>query len=419
MDGKRACGRRCGPVTPTADHAPKNPAAFALAALLAFALALTASPSTCRAQAPSKDVWQTYMDAAAAADQDGDFKTEAITLARALAYAKTHDAQGQRPILSELLLMLAYIELDETDLWHELAKEKFKIDIGNPGPSMREFIPTLDRFGWSFYDRWKAHVNDTTEQPIKQEARGYGAQNSFRLEVALRQKLMSDDPDGLAIAHASLGLVLSKLGTLRDADSEYSSAIELIRDSRTRRNAIPTMSALFGVGDPRLANAELGITANEAAVFFLTAGRLVAAADGLLQSGEDAADAKSPKNLDQFFDTQIGRALELYKEMEALTSEASKFWPHHPFFGRLNAEFAWLYATEFRMTKTHPGRYPDSLSNAKQRYERALAIFEAASGPNSTDVQNRAIDYVALLVAADQTEEAKKVAQRYGVEPPK
>jgi len=419
MDGKRACGRRCGPIIPTADHPLKKPATFVLAALLVLALALTASPSTCGAQAPSKDIWQTYMEAAAAADENGDFKTEAITLARALAYAKTHDAQGQRPILSLLLLMLAYIELDETGLWHELAKEKFRVDVGNLGPSMREFIPTLDRFGWSFYERWKAHVNDTTEEAIKQEGRGYGAQNSFRLEVALRGKLMSEDPDGLATAHASLGLVLSKLGTLRDADSEYSSAIDLIRDSRARRNAIPTMSSLFSVGDPRLASEELGITANESAVFFLTAGRLVAATAGLLQNGEGAADAKSPKNLDEFFDTQIGRALELYKEMEVLTSEASKFWPHHPFFGRLNSELAWLYATEFRMTKKHPGRYPDSLSNAKQRYERALAIFEDASGPNSTDVQNRATDYVALLVAADQLDEAKKVAQRYGVELPK
>ena len=116
---------------PAVERALRKPIVFMLAAGMAVGLAMTAWSS--QAQAPSKDLWQSYMDAAEAADTAGDFKTEALTLARAFAFAKQHDAQGQRPVLSQLPLMLAYIELDEKDLWQSIAKEKLRIERRKSG----------------------------------------------------------------------------------------------------------------------------------------------------------------------------------------------------------------------------------------------------------------------------------------------
>ena len=199
---------------PAVERALRKPIVFMLAAGMAVGLAMTAWSS--QAQAPSKDLWQSYMDAAEAADAAGDFKTEALTLARAFAFAKQHDAQGQRPVLSQLPLMLAYIELDEKDLWQSIAKEKLRIDVGNPGQGMTDYISTLDNYGWSYYTRWKAHLNNSSEkEAFKQTGRLYGAENSFRVEIALRQKLMSEDQDGLGAAEGSLGLVLSKRQKIR------------------------------------------------------------------------------------------------------------------------------------------------------------------------------------------------------------
>jgi hypothetical protein len=302
--------------------------------------------------------------------------------------------------------MLAYIELDEKDLWQAIAKEKFRLDVGNLGKGMSEYISTLDRYGWSYYERWKAHLNDTPEaEAFKQTGRLYGAENSFRMEIALRQKLMNDDQDGLGSAEGSLGLVLSKRFKFGDSDESYNKAVQQLRSSRAKLVAMPKLSALFSVGDPSVTTGEKwSVRENQIDVMFLTARNLVASSqDNLKQKREDA------------FATQVGRALALYEEIRALTEDVSQFWPRHPFFGFLNHQFAVAYRAEYELTKVHPDRYPTSLAKAKEAFERAIAIFEYSKGPNSPEISYTVSDYIDLLVAADQPDEANKLRQRYGI----
>ena len=390
---------------PAVERALRKPIVFMLAAGMAVGLAMTAWSS--QAQAPSKDLWQSYMDGAEAADAAGDFKTEALTLARAFAFAKQHDAQGQRPVLSQLPLMLAYIELDEKDLWQSIAKEKLRIDVGNLGQGMTDYISTLDNYGWSYYTRWKAHLNDSSEkEAFKQTGRLYGAENSFRVEIALRQKLMSEDQDGLGAAEGSLGLVLSKRQRFVDSDDAYNRAVQQLRGSRAKLVAMPTLSTLFSVGDPSLSTAERSVRETQIDVMLLTARNLVASSqDSIAQKRDDA------------FATQVSRALALYEEIRALTEDVGQFWPRHPFFGYLDYGFALLYQTEFTVTKVHSDRYPASLAKAKEAFESAIAILEYSKGPSSQDVRNAVSDYMGLLVAADQPDEAKKLGKRYGINP--
>ncbi len=370
--------------------------------LAIMGLATTVWPSW--GQAPSKDLWQTYMDAAEAADAARDFKTEAVVLARAYAFAKQRDSQGQRPVLSQLPLMLAYVELDEKELWQSIAKERLRVDVGNLQPAMRDFISTLDNYGWSYYNRWKAHINDKSEDAFKQTGRLYGAENAFRVEIAFRQKLMIDDRDGLASAEGSLGLVLSKDSKFKESEEEYSKSIQRFRGSRVKLAAMSALSSLFSVGDTSNANAEQTVTETHLDVMLLTARNLVA-----------SAEESFAKKRDDVFATQVENARALYKEMQSSTDDVSKFWPRHPFFGYFNADLAWFYQTEFAMTKLHPERYPDSLSKSRESFERAIAILEYSEGPNSIDVRNVVSRYIDLLVAADQPEEAKSLRRRYGI----
>jgi tetratricopeptide (TPR) repeat protein len=401
----QVCGRICKRFSKAAHGESSKPTALTFAAVVGLGLMVTASPS--RAQTQPKDLWQSYMEAAVAADTAGDFKTEALVLGRAFAFAKQHDPQGQRPVLSQLPLMLAYIELDEKDLWQTIAKEKFRIDVGNLGQGMTDYISTLDSYGWSYYGRWKAHLADSSEkEAFKQTGRLYGAENSFRVEIALRNKLVSDDLDGLGSAEGSLGLVLSKRQRFSESDDAYNKAVQQLRGSQAKLVAMPTLSALFSVGDPGLSMAERTVRETQIDVMLLTASNLVASSQDSITQKRDAD-----------FATLTERALALYEEIRDLTKDVSQFWPRHPFFGFLNYNFAWLYRTQFMMTKMHPDRYPDSLAKAKESFERALAILQYSKGPNSPDVHNIASDYMNLLEVADLPDEAKNLGQRYGSNP--
>jgi tetratricopeptide (TPR) repeat protein len=369
----------------------------------AMSLAITAAPV--RAQVPSKDLWQIYMNAAQVADAAGDFKIEAIALARAFAFAKQHQVDSPRPVLSQLLLMLAYIELGRKDLWESTAKERLRINVGRLEPAMRDCIATIDRYGWSYYNRWKAHAQDQSGDAFMQTGRLYGAENLFRVEIAFRQKLMADDREGLAMAQTSLALVLSKEAKFRESNDAYNKALQQFRGSRAKLTAMAVQSTLFSVGDMSSTHAEQTITETQIGVMLLMARNLVA-------SSEDSLTHKR----DDAFATQVRRALALYTEVESLTEDVRKYWPRQPFFGVLDYDLAWLYRTEFMMTKTHPDRYPDSFSKAKDAFERALAIFEYSKGLNSAEVRNVASAYVTLLMAAGQTDEAKKLGRHYGID---
>jgi hypothetical protein len=374
----------------------RNPKALILTAVIALGLASV--PLNLQAGS-SKDLWQSDMLAAQAADAIDDFTTEALVLANALSLAK-----GQRRALSRLPLVLAYLELGRKDLWQPIAKEDFQIDV-NPPEEMRAAISFLDRYGWNYYNRWKTHRSDTSEDPFKQTTRLAGAENAFRMEVALREKLMSDDEAGLGEAQASLGLVLSRESPTGEIESIYSQALQHLRSSNMKLAAMDTLSELSSMGDPARIRTERNVGETQISVLILTANNLIESAQASLRE----------KNDDQFA-SQAARAQAIFQEISDLTASVRQGWPRHSFFGLLESEIGWLHQTEFEVTRIHPDRYPDSFAKAKNAFEQAIAIYEYSKGPNSPELRNVAGMYIALLKAANQADAARKLAQRYGLQ---
>jgi hypothetical protein len=340
------------------------------------------------------------MEAAQAADAIEDFKTEALVLANALSFAK-----GQRRVLSQLPLVLAYLELGRRDLSQSIAKDDFRIDVNNPGEEMRGGISFLHQYGWNYFNRWKSHRSDTSEDPFKQTNRLAGAENAFRMEVALREKLMSDDEAGLGEAEASLGLVRSRESPTSETEEVYRQALQHLRSSNMKLAAMETLSELSSMGNPSHIKTERSVGETQISVLILTANNLIESAEASLKE----------KNDDQFA-SQVGRAQALFQEISDLTEGVRQGWPRHSFFGLLEGEIGWLHQTEFEVTKVHPNRYPNSFAKAKNAFEQAIAIWEYSKGPNSEELRNVAEMYVALLKSANQVDAAKKLAQRYGLE---
>ncbi len=400
-----------------------------LAAVVAIGYAIVARPAPSRAQAPSKDLWQSYMSAAQASDKDSDTSTEAVALNLALAFANQHDAQGQRPALTRLPLILAYFAMQKQDLWPPLRDQGIAIDVKNADDQLNEYIDTLDNYGFSYYDHWIASTNIEPK-----DYRRLGAEFSFRREVALRQKLRPGDEVGLASATSLVGLIFKKAGEVDCTDFEYGQAIDTFLDNQQRRDAMATLGNRFSVGQPATASAEqitMGQAIADTQVYLLLDAGVV-----LMTRASQSLDAKSDNapaaNVDlaskcddpaaqgrsaaaSDFDAQISRASSYFDTVLALTSELRRYWPRHPIFGLVNYRLASLYQLEFKAAKTRPDRYPDALSKSREAYDQALAILAYSDGMDSSYVRSIASDYVDLLNEANLPDEAKQVAQRYGI----
>ena len=406
------------------------------AAATAIGCAVLAWPAPLRAQPPKQDLWQTYMDAALGSNQTEDFNIEAITLNAAFAYAKQNDADGQRPVLTRLPLMLAYGELGRNDLLKPLAAQGLHIDVSNLDKLFDDYISTVDNYASSYYGRWVGHMDDKPTDNFKQEVRAYGAKNSYLIEVALRTKLRPKDEVGLATAMSQVGLVYKKSADFDCAGYDYGRAFQAFQDFQKKRDGMMTAEDRFSAGNPNTADAEQGTTGQ---VFVDTEAYLVMqlamsmttlAYRSLKPPSDDSTAAKSDlgAKCDNFgpparmppavgFDALVKRADAYFSAIASLTDELHERWPDHPFFGLLSYWQADLYSVEYEMTKQKPNEYPDSLAKAREGYEKSLAIMAHAQGANSDFVRNDAKNYASLLDEAKLPDEAKKIQQRYGVPP--
>jgi hypothetical protein len=387
-----------------------------------------------RAQAPAKDLWQTYMEAAIASDQTDDFKIEAITLNAALALANQNDAQGPRPGLTRLPLMLAYAELGKRDLMQPLASQGMRIDVSNLDGRFDNYIGAAENYASSYYDRWTAHQNDNPADDFKTTVRIYGAKNSYRIEVALRTKLRPGDEIGLASTLSLVGLVYKRSADFECAGYDYGRALETFLDFQRKRDAMTMAGGLFSVSNPATPSAEQS-TKGQAVIdtqvyLVLEAATLMTAAayKSLQPQPADSSAAKTDlsADCDNFgppartapavgFDAQISRASQYFDALLKLTSELHSRWPSHPLFGTVDYRIADLFAVEFKMTKVHPEQYPDSLAEARKSFESSLSILTHATGSGSQIVRSIAAKYVTLLIEAKSPDEAKKIEDRYGV----
>jgi hypothetical protein len=405
-----------------------------LACAMAVGCAIVVCPAIARAQSQAKDLWQTYMEAAIASDQTDDFKTEAIALNAALALANQNDAQGPRPGLTRLPLLLAYAELGRKDLMQPLTDQGMRIDVSNLDSRFDNYIGAADNYASSYYDRWNAHRNDNPVDDFKTAVRTYGAKNLYRIEVALRTKLRPDDSIGLATALGEVGLMYKSSGEFECAAYDYGRALETFLDFQRKRDAMTMAGGFFSVSNPATPSAEQStkgqaVVDTQVYLVMSTAALMTASAYRSLQP--EPADSRPAKtdlsaDCDNFgppartapavgFDAQIGRASEYFDSLLKLTSELHSRWPSHPLLGIIDYRLADLFALEFKMTKAHPEQYPDSLAEARKSYESSLSIMTHARGIGSQFVRTTAAEYAGLLNEAQLPDEAKKIEDRYGV----
>jgi hypothetical protein len=407
-----------------------------LAAAMAIGCAIVACPASARAQAPAKNLWQTYMAAALGSNQSDDFKVEAIALNAALAFAMQHDAQGLQPALTRLPLMLVYAELDRKDLIKPLADQGMHIDVSDLDKRFDDYISTVDNYASSYYDRWKAHVDDKPGDDFKQGVRFYGAKNSYRIEVALRTKLRLGDEIGLATAISQVGLVYSKGADLDCAGYDYGRAFQTFLDFQQKRDAMTAAGGRFSVGNPTTPTAEqstMGQAVMDTQVYLVLIAAM-AMKDSALETLNSRTDGSPPTNselaskCDNFgppartapavgFDARISRVSEYFDIVLTLTSELRKRWPGNPVFGTLYNDMGLLYQMEFERSQMHPDQYPGMLVKARDAFEKSLAILTDSGGTKSQSVHAVAANYVDLLIKAKLPDEAKKIEDRYGVAP--
>ena len=384
------------------------------------------------AAAQTRDLWQTYMEAAVGSHQTGDLTTEAITLNAAYAFARRHDPAGQRPVLTRLPLMLAYGELDRDDLIKPLSALGIRMDVSNLDTRYDAYIGTIDSYASSYDDRFRAHQNDNPYDFNKQAFRLYGSKNSYLIEIALRAKRRPADKIGLATAMAMAGLAYKKDLDFECAAYDYARAFQTFQDFDRLREATSAGGVNFSVGGaaaPGDRQSAMGqVTADtETAVLQALATNMRFLAYRTLHPQSSDTPAKTDMSAcDSFgpaartppavgFDAQVARAAEYLATTLKLSAQLHHYWPDNPMFGWLNYNIAQTHDLEIEMAKAHPGKYPEALAKARKAYEDSLLILSHAFGTHSQPVRQVATEYVDLLVKAQLNDEARKIETQYAV----
>lgn len=366
------------------------------------ALTLILSPGS---TAFGQTLWQTHMAAAAKANSSGDLETEATLLTRALDLAQTQGTphfQTQITTLTKIPLMLAYIELDKEALWKPLAGGTFRIDLGALDSSMKPFISTARSLANAYDNRWRRNERETG---FKQDARRYGAEHLFRVEVALRKKFMLEDESGLAEAQALLGTVIARRSA-SDSQEPFREAIKVFETIRDRRSKIDAVTRKFGVADESSDALIDDIGTKLVSTQFYA---MVIAMKNVLRVANDSLDKKDRKS----FESAIESASNFSDEMIRATSRIRASWPRSPTFGLIALYRGSMYSSQYKGAKADPKLFPDSLAQGKAAFEEALSIFAYNYGPTSDYVKSTARDYADLLRLAGQNSEAAEVEKRY------
>ncbi|HLH93459.1 MAG TPA: hypothetical protein VKX28_33960 [Xanthobacteraceae bacterium] len=409
---------------------PRRRAKARMLATLSLVAACLAGASA--AQAQSRDLWQTYMEAALASNQAGDFTTEAITLNAAFTFAKRHDPKGPRPFLTRLPLVLAYGELGRQDLVKPLTDLKLPMDVLNLDARYDAYIDTIDSYASSYDDRARAHENDDPYDSSRQTFRIFGSKQSYLTEIALRATRRPADKIGLANAMASAGVAYKRDFDYECAAYDYARAFQMFQDFDQLRDATATATANFSVGGTAAPGDRQGATGQvtadtEAAVLQALATNMRFLAYRTLHPKSNDAPAKTDMSeCDRFgpqartppavgFDAQVARAAQYLATTLKLTAQLHHYWHDNPLFGWLDYNIAQTHELEIEMAKTQPGKYPEALAKARKAYEGSLLILSHAFGTRSQPVRQVAADYVDLLVKVRLNEEAEKIEAQYAV----
>jgi hypothetical protein len=355
------------------------------------------------------------MTAAQRAGADKDFATEAILERAALGLAEAHDPQSMRPALTRFPLTIAYIMLDRDDLWRAAGLASFGHPEREIDARLRDYIGTLHDFAVK-YREYQNAIPDSERDQRPFRVFHYGATRAFEYEVMLRARLVPDDLDLLARAEAYLALSVGWTDA-RGAEKPYSEAIHHFADAQLRRDMLEMASNRFAMdsdepdGAASLAAAtgkyrSPNISLDQVTTIFLEGENLVWLVgqhmkDTVVPEQRGANPIVVDKSSD-LADQELGRAEELYTQLQRSMAVLERSWPHNPMVANLDKHFAELYAMEFKLTKRGSRNYPDSLQRAKEAFERALCAYTDSRGKDSSEVTGTAGEYVSLLLDAGQ-----------------
>ena len=180
---------------------------LALLITLPFAAAV-GSPATAQ---PAPDMW--IVSTQAAVDSIRDPETAAIILGNAMDLARERDAQGMRPQLTQLQLMLDCVAMDKFDLCRRVYDiSDFKFDVAKFNSGLRDYASVLRSLAAYLLHPVERPPALDKEHTLKMAALEYGAKHYTAIEVAVRRKVASEDLGGLAQA---IGLAGSRVCAAR------------------------------------------------------------------------------------------------------------------------------------------------------------------------------------------------------------
>lgn len=359
------------------------------------------------------DFWDASTRAAAGATDTPEMAV--MILGPALDYAKKHDPDGARPLLTKIQLMLAYVAADKFDQYKSIyGNPDFKIDISKFDANLKDYLTAL---------RGLANNCDTAlrdAQASLSELQRAGLQYCSRhysdIELSIRRKLTADDMK-YADALAFHGLVLSHLGDARQAIADYQGAFAYFKNARRERNALEVANRAFDTArqgvvivskTPGSAKQEqlenFMISADEPYLPFLIIRSALTNAENAINQGQQP-EAQAAIDL----------ALQSAQEAGGLHKFVRTTWPCHSSVALTHNYNGWIHETRMHFAKKFE-QQPDEkiakdLHEAIADYKRALAIFVFSQGVTSQAVRNVVDSYTGVLRANGQEAEAGNLAK--------
>ncbi len=362
-------------------------ARFAGCALLT---ALVVSPSTPASAQQADDLWQTYIGAAANADDRNDAVSSEALLRAALDVALATDPDGLRPPLTRLLLQFAYADLNQLDEAQKMGN--LRIDLTKAEPGLLSLTRQYHRLATTFYNRWsKMPDSPPTEQArtAKTLTLEY-AVRCLRVEVALERKLLPqrmtfDQMQMVANAEALLGEVLRIQGNidesvsfLEEADQrreQFRTESEILQAASQQLSMLPRKASPQGLDDVFWTKYELGLS--------------------YLFKGENLWDEKKQAEAERAFgqaETMIKNAIG-YIEPE---------WPNHS-----------LTATGYFLLGRLYTVWPARFAEAEPALRRTLEIELTISGPHGGNVKVAVTTLAAFLRKMGHEDRAQQLEAQY------
>jgi tetratricopeptide (TPR) repeat protein len=353
--------------------------------------ALFAGPSIPASAQRADDLWQTYISAAASANDRNDYVTSEALLRAALDVALATDPDGLRPQLTALLLQIAYADLNQIEEVHKLGAIRF--DLAKADQGLLSLTRQYDRLAMTFYSRWSrlpdspATEQDRTAKDLTLEF----AVRCLRVEVALEKRLLPqshltfEQTQRLAGAEALLGEVLRKqwhLDESVEALEEANELRELFRtESETMHAASQQASVLQRKASPQGLD-DVVETKFQLGLSYVSKGQD-------LQGASKPAEAKAAfANAEKMF-----RGAADYIEPE---------WPNHFLTGGAYFYLGQLYTL-----------WDTRSADAEPAIRRAIAIHQEIEGLRGANVRLAVETLAGFLRRTGQEDRARQLEAQY------